>query len=138
MLDTLTVEVVKATSKREGNTVREFYSNLPRPVWGDRSHRVHARSLGFLRVDAKAPGRWVLRVESPELVKQINSVFCHGRAHGGKQPSGQKNALRLHRRGQSPIEARNAPLSSHTLSLKGEENTSHEGFSDGEQQVCGH
>jgi len=34
-----------------------------------------SRSLGFLRVDAKAQGRWVLKVENPELVKQINSVF---------------------------------------------------------------
>jgi transposase len=32
MLDTTTGEVVKATLKHEGNVVREFYSNLPRPV----------------------------------------------------------------------------------------------------------
>ena len=32
MLDTVTGEVVKATLKHEGNTVREFYSALPRPV----------------------------------------------------------------------------------------------------------
>jgi transposase len=32
MLDTTTGEVVKTTLKHEGNTVREFYSNLPRPV----------------------------------------------------------------------------------------------------------
>jgi transposase len=32
MLDTITGEVVKTTLKHEGNTVREFYSNLPRPV----------------------------------------------------------------------------------------------------------
>jgi hypothetical protein len=48
-------------------------------------------SLGFLRVDAKAPGRWVLRVENPELVKEISSVFVTVEpAAGGKQPSGQK------------------------------------------------
>jgi hypothetical protein len=50
-----------------------------------------SRSLGFLRVDAKAQGRWVLKVENPELVKQINSVFVTLEpAAGGKQPSGQK------------------------------------------------
>jgi hypothetical protein len=50
-----------------------------------------ARSLGFLHVDAKALGRWVLKVENPELVKQINSVFVTVEpAAGGKQPSGQK------------------------------------------------
>jgi len=50
-----------------------------------------ARSLGFLRVDAKAQGRWVLKVANPELVKEINSVFVTVEpAAGGKQPSGQK------------------------------------------------
>jgi hypothetical protein len=50
-----------------------------------------ARSLGFLHVDAKAQGRWVLRVENPELVKEIGSVFVTVEpVAGGKQPSGQK------------------------------------------------
>jgi hypothetical protein len=50
-----------------------------------------ARSLGFLHVDAKAQGRWVLKVENLELVKQISSVFVTVEpAAGGKQPSGQK------------------------------------------------
>jgi hypothetical protein len=50
-----------------------------------------SRSLGFLRVDAKAQGRWVMRVENPELVGNINSVFVTVEpAAGGKQPSGQK------------------------------------------------
>src|SRR5277367_3905797 len=50
-----------------------------------------ARSLGFLHVDAKAQGRWVLKVDDPELVKEINSVFVTvGPAAGDKQPSGQK------------------------------------------------
>ena len=50
-----------------------------------------SRSLGILRVDAKAQGRWVLKVENPELVKQINSIFVTLEpAAGGKQPSGQK------------------------------------------------
>jgi len=50
-----------------------------------------ARSLGLLHVDAKAPGRWVLRVENPDLVKEVSSVFVTAEsAAGGKQPSGQK------------------------------------------------
>jgi hypothetical protein len=50
-----------------------------------------AHSLGFLRVDAKAQGRWVLKVENPQLVKEINSVFVTVEpAAGGQQPSGQK------------------------------------------------
>jgi hypothetical protein len=50
-----------------------------------------ARSLGFLKVDTKASGRRVLRVDNPELVKAINSVFVTVEpAAGGKQPSGQK------------------------------------------------
>jgi hypothetical protein len=50
-----------------------------------------SRSLGFLRVDARAQGRWVLKVENPELVGKINSVFVTVEpAAGDKQPSGQK------------------------------------------------
>jgi hypothetical protein len=50
-----------------------------------------ARSLGLLHMDAKAPGRWVLKIENPELVKEISSVFVTAEpAAGGKQPSGQK------------------------------------------------
>jgi len=50
-----------------------------------------ARSLGFLHVDAKAQGRWVLKVDDPQLVKEISSVFVTAEPlAGGKQPSGQK------------------------------------------------
>jgi len=49
------------------------------------------RSLGFLHVDAKAQGRWVLKVDNPDLVKEIGSVFVTVEpASGGKQPDGQK------------------------------------------------
>jgi anti-sigma-K factor RskA len=49
------------------------------------------RSLGFLRMDAKAQGRWVLKVENPELVKQIGSVFVTVESGtDGNRPSGQK------------------------------------------------
>ena len=49
------------------------------------------RSLGFLRVDAEAEGRWVLKVDNPEQVKELSSVFVTSEpAAGGKQPSGQK------------------------------------------------
>jgi hypothetical protein len=50
-----------------------------------------SRSLGFLHADAKAPGRWVLKVDNPELVKQISAVFVTSEpATGGKEPSTQK------------------------------------------------
>jgi hypothetical protein len=50
-----------------------------------------SHSLGVLHIDAKAQGRWVLKVENPELVQQIKSVFVTVEpAAGGKQPSGQK------------------------------------------------
>jgi hypothetical protein len=49
------------------------------------------RSLGFLRVDAKAQGRWVLKVDNPELVKEIGSVFITAEPMtGAKEPSGRK------------------------------------------------
>jgi hypothetical protein len=50
-----------------------------------------ARSLGFLHVDAKAQGRWVLQVDDPELVKKLNSVYVTPEpAAGSKQANGQK------------------------------------------------
>jgi hypothetical protein len=50
-----------------------------------------ARSLGFLRADSKAQGRWVLKVEDPELVKEISSAFVTVEPGvGGRHPSGQK------------------------------------------------
>jgi hypothetical protein len=50
-----------------------------------------ARSLGFLRVDAKAQGRWVLKLDDPELVKKLNSIYVTSEpAAGSKQASGQK------------------------------------------------
>ena len=42
-------------------------------------------------MDTKAQGRWVMKVDNPELVGKINSVFVTVEpAAGGKQPSGQK------------------------------------------------
>ena len=60
-------------------------------VWAAVQAGSSARSLGFLRVDARGQGRWVLRVDDPELVKQISSVFVTFEpAAGAKHPSGQK------------------------------------------------
>lgn len=61
-------------------------------VWaGLQADTKSARSLGFLRVDAKARGRWVLKVDNPKLVQEISSVFVTVEpVAGGKQPSGQK------------------------------------------------
>jgi hypothetical protein len=50
-----------------------------------------SRSLGFLRADAKAQGRWVLKVEGPQVAEEINSVFVTVEpTAGAKRPSGQK------------------------------------------------
>lgn len=61
-------------------------------VWADGNDGKNAsRSLGFLHTDAKAPGRWVLRVDNPELLKQISGVFVTAvPATGSKDPSSQK------------------------------------------------
>jgi hypothetical protein len=53
--------------------------------------KTSSRRLGFLLRDAQAQGRWVLKVENPELVKEVSSVFVTAESiAGGKQPSGQK------------------------------------------------
>lgn len=61
-------------------------------VWATtESGKNSARKLGLLRVDAKARGRWVLKVENPDLVKAISSVFVTVEpAPNAQEPSGQK------------------------------------------------
>jgi hypothetical protein len=68
------------------NTKRTFQ------VWAvPEGSKNSAHSLGFLQADAKAPGRWVLNVKSPAMVKGINSVYVTaGYANGAKQRSGPK------------------------------------------------
>jgi hypothetical protein len=84
----------------ESVTFYAFDLNEDRVMNAKRSFQVWAvpeaeksspRSLGFLHVDAKAQGRWVLKVDNPELVKEISSVFVTVEpSAGGNQPSGQK------------------------------------------------
>jgi DNA-binding NarL/FixJ family response regulator len=81
-------------------TFYAFDLNVGRPadakrnfqVWGvPDANAKSSRSLGFLQADNEASGRWVLKVDNPDLVKDINSAFVTVEpATGGKQPSGQK------------------------------------------------
>jgi Anti-sigma-K factor rskA len=82
----LTFYAFDLNDQQIGNTKRTFQ------VWASPDANKNApRSLGFLKVDAKASGRRVLKVDNPELVKAINSVFVTIEpASGGKQPTGQK------------------------------------------------
>lgn len=61
-------------------------------VWGQQEgKKSSAHSLGFLIVDDKTQRRWALKVDDPNLLKEIDSVFVTVEpANGGKQPSGQK------------------------------------------------
>jgi hypothetical protein len=74
------------------NEERVFDAKRGFQVWAvPETGKNASRSLGLLRVDAKAQGRWVLKVDNPELVGKINSVFVTVEpGAGGKQPSGQK------------------------------------------------
>lgn len=86
----------------EGKSLTFYAFDLNENKGGDakRSFQVWARadagtnsahSLGFLHVDAKAQGRWVLKVDDPELVKKLDSVYVTSEpANGSKQASGQK------------------------------------------------
>jgi hypothetical protein len=82
----LTFYAFDLNEDRVANAKRSFQ------VWVvSEAERNSARRLGLLHVDAKAQGRWVLKVENPDLVKAISSVFVTVEpAADGKQPSGQK------------------------------------------------
>jgi hypothetical protein len=61
-------------------------------VWGQKEGKTSStRSLGLLYADDKAAKRWALKVDNPELVKEIDSVFVTVEpAGGGTKPSGQR------------------------------------------------
>jgi hypothetical protein len=82
----LTFYAFDLDEERVANAKRGFQ------VWAvSQAGKDSTRSLGLLHVDAKAPGRWVLHVDNPDLVKEVSSVFVTSEpANGGKQPSGQK------------------------------------------------
>jgi hypothetical protein len=61
-------------------------------VWGEQQGKKSSvRSLGFLYVDDKAQKRWALKVENPDLLSEIDSVFVTVEAAGhSKEPTGQR------------------------------------------------
>jgi hypothetical protein len=62
-------------------------------AWGERlGQSAPVRSLGMLYMDDKAQKRWVLKVDDPEQLAEIDSVFVTIEAHGGpnEKPRGQK------------------------------------------------
>ena len=61
-------------------------------VWGQEEGKTGSvRSLGFLYADDKAKRRWALKVDNPQLVSEIDSVFVTVEpVGGGRKPSGQR------------------------------------------------
>lgn len=61
-------------------------------AWGQRADGGRAAlNLGIFYVDDQKQSRWALRVEDPNLLKAIDSVFVTVEPHGGtKKPSGKK------------------------------------------------
>jgi len=74
------------TNPRQVNAKHSFQA------WGEREGaNGSARSLGIFYVDDQAQKRWVLKVEDPELLRQIDAVFVTVEPFGGaKKPTGQK------------------------------------------------
>jgi hypothetical protein len=61
-------------------------------VWGQQlASKGSVRKLGLLYLDDKAQKRWVLKVDNPDLLSEIDSVFVTvSSPDGGNQPSGQR------------------------------------------------
>jgi hypothetical protein len=61
-------------------------------AWGQRSDGSRAAlNLGIFYIDDQKQSRWALKVEDPNLLKAIDSVFVTVEPHGGtKKPSGKK------------------------------------------------
>lgn len=66
--------------------------NVSFQAWGKReSQTASPISLGLFYVDDQAQKRWIFKVEDPEVLKRIDSVFVTVEPQGGREhPSGQK------------------------------------------------
>jgi hypothetical protein len=63
-------------------------------VWGKRDAEVdeknHATNLGILYMDSESNRRWVLRLDDPKQLAEIDAVFVTVEPHGGSQkPTGK-------------------------------------------------
>jgi hypothetical protein len=68
------------------------FKNASFQAWGQRADGGRAAlNLGIFYIDDQKQSRWALRVEDPNLVKAIDTVFVTVEPHGGtKKPSGKK------------------------------------------------
>jgi len=72
-------------------------------VWGKRdtesAEQNHAMNLGILYMDSESNRRWVLRLEDPKQLAEIDAVFVTVEPHGGSQkPTGKPFLYALLRR----------------------------------------
>jgi uncharacterized protein YdcH (DUF465 family) len=72
-------------------------------VWGQRDvesgQKDHATNLGILYMDSESNRRWVLRLDDPKQLSEIDAVFVTVEPHGGSQkPTGKPFLYALLRR----------------------------------------
>jgi len=66
-------------------------ANYAFEVWGERlGEPTSVRNLGILYADDKAQKRWALKVNDPQQLAEINSVFVTLQHQDGKSPIGQR------------------------------------------------
>ena len=66
-------------------------ANFAFEVWGERlGEPTSVRHLGILYADDKAQRRWALKVNDPQQLAEINSVFVTLQHQDGKSPLGQR------------------------------------------------
>jgi hypothetical protein len=72
-------------------------------VWGKRDaeadEKNHAKNLGILYMDSETNRRWVLRLDDPKQLAEVDAVFVTVEPHGGSQkPTGKPFLYALLRR----------------------------------------
>jgi uncharacterized protein YdcH (DUF465 family) len=72
-------------------------------VWGQRDaesgEKKHATNLGILYMDSESNRRWVLRLDDPKQLAEVDAVFVTVEPHGGSQkPTGKPFLYALLRR----------------------------------------
>ena len=72
-------------------------------VWGQRDgesgEKIHATNLGILYMDSESNRRWVLRLDDPKELSELDAVFVTVEPQGGSQkPTGKPFLYALLRR----------------------------------------
>jgi hypothetical protein len=88
-----TALIIYAFDLNDPNTAKR---NVSFQGWGKRGSQTAAHSLGLFKIDDQKLNRWVLRVEDPQLLARIDSIFVTVEPTGGSATPNGRQFLRAY------------------------------------------